>query len=161
MSIGELLLLHAVNINGAPDVIIGGITNQNLDAGLNNLLLNSDGDVDPTFISTFEQQARLEFTTRSIAAALAQCGIGGLAVNAANANPLDFHFQRAAEGGARQGAGSHLRLTMNEGMLIPTRLAARQGDDARLTFDSVASWNGRSEERRVGKECRSRWSPYH
>ena len=23
------------------------------------------------------------------------------------------------------------------------------------------SMNGRSEERRVGKECRSRWSPYH
>src|SRR3712207_7716498 len=22
-------------------------------------------------------------------------------------------------------------------------------------------WNERSEERRVGKECRSRWSPYH
>src|SRR3712207_9140320 len=22
-------------------------------------------------------------------------------------------------------------------------------------------WNSRSEERRVGKECRSRWSPYH
>src|SRR2546427_4852797 len=42
-------------------------------------------------------------------------------------------------------------------------------------FDSVACWAGtafratveqsghavRSEERRVGKECRSRWSPYH
>ncbi len=25
----------------------------------------------------------------------------------------------------------------------------------------VDSFNGRSEERRVGKECRSRWSPYH
>ena len=23
------------------------------------------------------------------------------------------------------------------------------------------NFNGRSEERRVGKECRSRWSPYH
>ena len=22
-------------------------------------------------------------------------------------------------------------------------------------------WGTRSEERRVGKECRSRWSPYH
>ena len=22
-------------------------------------------------------------------------------------------------------------------------------------------WDNRSEERRVGKECRSRWSPYH
>ena len=28
--------------------------------------------------------------------------------------------------------------------------------EAVLTFDHV-----RSEERRVGKECRSRWSPYH
>ena len=25
----------------------------------------------------------------------------------------------------------------------------------------VDYYNGRSEERRVGKECRSRWSPYH
>ena len=25
----------------------------------------------------------------------------------------------------------------------------------------VAGRGGRSEERRVGKECRSRWSPYH
>jgi len=26
---------------------------------------------------------------------------------------------------------------------------------------TVVSDKGRSEERRVGKECRSRWSPYH
>src|SRR5215510_16099301 len=26
---------------------------------------------------------------------------------------------------------------------------------------SASSDSGRSEERRVGKECRSRWSPYH
>src|SRR2546429_9864549 len=32
----------------------------------------------------------------------------------------------------------------------------RKEDDL-LTF----STNSRSEERRVGKECRSRWSPYH
>ena len=25
----------------------------------------------------------------------------------------------------------------------------------------LAAWLTRSEERRVGKECRSRWSPYH
>src|SRR5256886_17302814 len=25
----------------------------------------------------------------------------------------------------------------------------------------TSMWTGRSEERRVGKECRSRWSPYH
>ena len=26
---------------------------------------------------------------------------------------------------------------------------------------NIDQWNRRSEERRVGKECRSRWSPYH
>ena len=26
---------------------------------------------------------------------------------------------------------------------------------------SPKMWKSRSEERRVGKECRSRWSPYH
>src|SRR5258708_13385502 len=26
---------------------------------------------------------------------------------------------------------------------------------------STREWAGRSEERRVGKGCRSRWSPYH
>ena len=30
-----------------------------------------------------------------------------------------------------------------------------------LTEDIVPNPVGRSEERRVGKECRSRWSPYH
>ena len=30
-------------------------------------------------------------------------------------------------------------------------------------YEAVAAYTGeeRSEERRVGKECRSRWSPYH
>ena len=27
--------------------------------------------------------------------------------------------------------------------------------------DNTATLSARSEERRVGKECRSRWSPYH
>ena len=28
-------------------------------------------------------------------------------------------------------------------------------------FLDALAWATRSEERRVGKECRSRWSPYH
>ena len=28
-------------------------------------------------------------------------------------------------------------------------------------FSFRVTWTDRSEERRVGKECRSRWSPYH
>ena len=41
------------------------------------------------------------------------------------------------------------------GMSIPADIFARYN---RLIGNKVAM---RSEERRVGKECRSRWSPYH
>ena len=38
----------------------------------------------------------------------------------------------------------------------------RAGVEIILAFKSFAMWRSfRSEERRVGKECRSRWSPYH
>ena len=36
--------------------------------------------------------------------------------------------------------------------------AVRSQKDA---LQIVSTITGRSEERRVGKECRSRWSPYH
>ena len=37
-------------------------------------------------------------------------------------------------------------------------ITAALNDNAGITIGNVV---GRSEERRVGKECRSRWSPYH
>src|SRR5256885_16846212 len=39
--------------------------------------------------------------------------------------------------------------------------AAQKAVDRRGAGPMDASIYGRSEERRVGKECRSRWSPYH
>ena len=38
---------------------------------------------------------------------------------------------------------------------------AQQALDDFLTDSGTGIFKGRSEERRVGKECRSRWSPYH
>ena len=32
---------------------------------------------------------------------------------------------------------------------------------SQITEDKIIGTTTRSEERRVGKECRSRWSPYH
>ena len=36
-----------------------------------------------------------------------------------------------------------------------------QASVARLVDKAMKNGMKRSEERRVGKECRSRWSPYH
>src|SRR3712207_422138 len=38
---------------------------------------------------------------------------------------------------------------------------ATDGDDMVITRLTRRTRHDRSEERRVGKECRSRWSPYH
>ena len=34
-------------------------------------------------------------------------------------------------------------------------------ENRQITFEHLDPKSYRSEERRVGKECRSRWSPYH
>src|SRR3989440_8877859 len=46
-------------------------------------------------------------------------------------------------------------VTVKAGETISADLAMTDGPDV------ASNINGRSEERRVGKECRSRWSPYH
>ena len=48
-----------------------------------------------------------------------------------------------------------------EGVDIPSFANFGLNDDSsvKATWDKAA--HRRSEERRVGKECRSRWSPYH
>src|SRR5258708_22775812 len=50
--------------------------------------------------------------------------------------------------------GAHVVLRNTKTGVEATRAADSNG---RYIFDFVE----RSEERRVGKECRSRWSPYH
>ena len=41
------------------------------------------------------------------------------------------------------------------------RVVSGTVDSARAVWEGAAEHAVRSEERRVGKECRSRWSPYH
>ena len=40
-------------------------------------------------------------------------------------------------------------------------ILAMESDLHRFAYKLTSDRDSRSEERRVGKECRSRWSPYH
>ena len=53
--------------------------------------------------------------------------------------------------------------------IVPTKMYFKKGKakielavaKGKKQYDKRATKKSRSEERRVGKECRSRWSPYH
>src|SRR2546425_7038615 len=56
------------------------------------------------------------------------------------------------------------QLPWERGVLAPHRVRRRIASRRGVLLDErerVVPLHGRSEERRVGKECRSRWSPYH
>ena len=66
-----------------------------------------------------------------------------------------FVFERAAQPGEWAVPGAFVFLDAD-----PATLEGKARTAFRSGFLGVSSL-GRSEERRVGKECRSRWSPYH
>ena len=44
---------------------------------------------------------------------------------------------------------------------LGTEVFCRKCPETDILEERIAVFKNRSEERRVGKECRSRWSPYH
>ena len=68
---------------------------------------------------------------------------------------VPFHVTATATVGGRSFQGKVSNLSMN-GLFLETAERLPEGEAADLVISLE-----RSEERRVGKECRSRWSPYH
>ena len=56
---------------------------------------------------------------------------------------------------------NQLRAMMLTVMLVITTLGGTVWAQPLIVKGTVTDGSDRSEERRVGKECRSRWSPYH
>src|SRR2546422_7727526 len=63
--------------------------------------------------------------------------------------------------GYRYGATTYGTLAALNGALASVGIAQGGSITLKIVYDVVGGQGGRSEERRVGKECRSRWSPYH
>src|SRR5574337_2180374 len=68
-------------------------------------------------------------------------------------DPVAHSLSPVMQNAALQAAGI-------DGLYIPWRVKSA---GLPIAFESLRAIDnfGRSEERRVGKECRSRWSPYH
>ena len=108
---------------------------------------------------------------------LAACGLpkdSGPRELAADKIPFDLVGPTTTmQGGDVVPGGAIVRLYFVDGSRLRSVNRTVQQRDARTVLDAlvngvsqtdplgIASAIPRSEERRVGKECRSRWSPYH
>src|SRR2546425_5620746 len=88
---------------------------------------------------------------------LAQC-IPGDPPQVAFGVGRQFIGQRAYGLGSRR---TSAKICSTEMLTTSPRLAASMRGFSKVSNCCSASSSDRSEERRVGKECRSRWSPYH
>ena len=74
---------------------------------------------------------------------------------------IDNSYIFSTPSGAKANGQEKIRLTVfilnNQGLGVMGKKIFI-GTDPALNIETI---QGRSEERRVGKECRSRWSPYH
>ena len=78
-----------------------------------------------------------------------------------NRSASDVRVAVTRNGGTMADVGSVQRLFARKGVVV----VPKQQEDREVTEDDLLEAaleiHRRSEERRVGKECRSRWSPYH
>src|SRR3712207_8580863 len=86
----------------------------------------------------------------------AEDGIRDIGVTGVQTCALPISDQRRwlPAGAVLRGGGADRRRAAAPGAWIPSAEGCGAGKEC-------ASVHARSEERRVGKECRSRWSPYH
>src|SRR3712207_9416680 len=84
-------------------------------------------------------------------------GRGAVGVEVPNPNAEIVAFRELIETREFQAARAALPIALGKDLEGKPVIA----DLAKMPHLLIAGATGRSEERRVGKECRSRWSPYH
>ena len=111
-------------------------------------------DKDGVITVTGSGTATLTATVGSVSDAIVIEGIRNVAAGSDNGFSVYTHTAGSISSGSNTGSGS-----ASEGDSRLENLPA--GENKSESSQGTGNSGDRSEERRVGKECRSRWSPYH
>lgn len=145
MSVTQLHGLEAIkfDVNDATTGVLSGITEESVI--FNNTLSNTitDGDVYSRFNSLANQKIAAKFGCIHIDQALNLCGLTGLRISATGGmkTGMVLYRKKQAEGGARATGNNHDTHTIKEGILVPRRLVAEHGGDAKIEYDALATWD--------------------
>jgi hypothetical protein len=133
--------LKAVQIDDTADVIIGGITQQNLNLGIELSNDASSGAVYPSVQSVNAQNPRASFTSYQIAKCLANIGVLGLDIGAL-ATGLKLWAYKHAEGGSRATGSNHRSFDVAAGLIVPRTITINHQGDATFAADVFVTHDG-------------------
>lgn len=146
----NLHTLYAANLapkTTAGTVFIDQVSDFRLDPRIQEILQDSDGIVDPTFLATMYQDPRIRFSSSDLATVLAigssKVLINGILIDADETHAgAEYWFQKIAEGGTRASGSTHIKMTVKEGLLLLRSIQAAQGGVAQMTFEQLIAYDG-------------------
>lgn len=125
-------------------VSINGVGRCSLNPAVEALLLESDGEVHPRYSGVAAVRPVIAFDTYSVAKLLAlgtnTFALYGQAISSSCI--AKTWLQKLTKGAGRAGAGANVLMAVNEGILVPRRLAASGARPAVLSCEIVATWDG-------------------
>jgi len=153
MSVTALHTLYAVDVDPITEanaVFVDQVNTFSIDPALQSILQSGDGQVDPTFVAVMAQSPRLRFTSTALATILAEVSsaflTSGIKIDSDGTHDgLEAFFHQITEGGTRTAGANHIKMTINEGLLIPRPLNAAQGGVASLDLEAVIGYDGTNE----------------
>ena len=153
MGVSSLHTLYAVDVDPITEanaVFIDGISDFAVAPGVQEVLLGGNGQVDPRYVAHMGSMPGISFTTTKLGTLLAEISnaflISGTKIDSDPTHDgLEVFFQAMVEGGTRAGATSHIKLTINEGLLVPRGLNVAQNTIARLALELVITYDGTND----------------
>lgn len=139
------LKLHTLTAQAGGAVSIEGITDLTLNSELQTLTEATDGAVYDSYGSLVSGKPSFTFTTKSITALLAQCGLEGMLIDSDGLNPgVACYMQRMAQGGTRdaQASGTHFEVVVANGLMLLDTLTLTSAENATLAGRVLARQAG-------------------
>ena len=153
---------NSLNLSSQPLFVVDGVVWQMQDEGIsivdgyynNPLTLLDPSDIDK--VTVLKNGSAIWGTRGANGVVLIQTKRAGEMATKIDAN-ISFGFQTPFETLPVMGADAYRRYATD----VMSGMDRHEVEDFQFTNDDPSRSFYRSEERRVGKECRSRWSPYH
>jgi len=144
MGVTKLYKMYQVNINNVSPVNFPATQSVDHAAGVQSVMFDGGGQIDRSGIATLFSDQRVSFQTTDIKSLLDVAGIDGKKLVTPN-DFLSVFWQQYDQAGTIKSGSNHLRIRINEGLLLPRNIAVNQGSEASISAEAIPTFDGTND----------------